>query len=717
MTTSHPEPNSEPNSEPDRIGGVRIATDVGGTFTDLVSFNLDPETGVEIQMAKTATTPPEFDQGVVDVIEQSGIDPAQVAMHVHGTTMVINALTERKGAKVGLIASAGFRDTLEIARGNRPDFFNLDYVKPAPFVPRYLRREVAGRLTYTGAERQALDLSALPGIVDDFQANGVEAVALSLIHSWVNPDHELRVRDELQRLWPGVPIVVSSDITREWREYERASTAVLSAFVQPVAERYLRQLDTRLTQAGMPNETLVMQSNGGVSSIAAMASTPIAMIESGPASGMYGAAKVGRLIGEPNVLALDIGGTTAKCSLIQDGDVRVMTDYWIGRSNSSAGYPAMIPVVDLVEIGNGGGSIANIDESGKLRVGPQSAGAVPGPAAYGNGGTDATTTDANLWLGRISAEDFCGGTIQADMEATEQALGAIGRTLTTGDANPAAAARGIADAAARGILRIANNNMINALKMVSINRGHDPRDFTMVAFGGGGPMHAVALAKELQVRRVVVPAAASVFSAWGMIMSDLRRDLFATALYDLEETSVDAIATALNELQQRASTAIRSDIGPEITPTFQWFGNLRYQGQEHATEVAIEPEDLNPNGLGALQDRFRNQFEAEYTYRLELPIEIVGLHLVATAPSGSTLPEPSPLGDPDSTSAKTGSRHVDFAEDGAHETDIFALDLLIPGMRFAGPAIAEGAGTTVVVNPGASVTVDGFNNLIIDVPA
>ncbi len=407
-------------------GALRAATDVGGTFTDLVAFSTDPETGrQEILTAKAGTTPPDFERGVLDVLSKSGITIADVGFLAHGTTLVINAITERKGVKTGLITTAGFRDSLEIARGNRPDYFNLHYQKPPPFVPRYLRREVPGRLAHDGRERAPLDLSGLPSIVEDFRADGVEAVAICLLHAYADPSHEEAVLAGVRELWPEVSVVASHQITREWREYERTSTAVLSAYVQPLAEQYLTRLAAGVRASGFDGQLYIMQSNCGVDSVEKTREIPITMVESGPASGFWGAAELGRLIGEPNVLALDIGGTTAKCSLIEGGHVKVISDYWIERSRLSAGYPIMVPVVDLVEIGNGGGSIAWVDDFGKLHVGPQSAGAVPGPAAYGRGGTEATTTDANLELGRINRDYFCGGELDADMAAVGEALDAV----------------------------------------------------------------------------------------------------------------------------------------------------------------------------------------------------------------------------------------------------------------------------------------------------
>ena len=679
----------------------RVATDVGGTFTDLVCFETDTDTGKSrVITAKSDTTPPNFETGVLKVLEKGAVDPASVDFLAHGTTVVINALTERKGVKVGLITTEGFRDTLEIARGNRPDFFNLHYEKPEPFVSRHLRKELPGRMTYTGEERTPLDLSGLPEILDGFRQEGVQAVAISFLHSYANTAHEIATLAEVQRLWPEISVVSSHQITREWREYERTNTAVLSAYIQPVAARYLHNLDAGLKSRGFKGSPFIMQSNCGVDSLAATSKTPITIVESGPASGFWGAAELGKLIGEPNVLALDIGGTTAKCSLIENGEVRIMTDYWIERSRKTAGYPIMVPVVDLVEIGNGGGSIAWVDDFGKLHVGPQSAGAIPGPAAYGKGGVEATTTDANLWLGRINKDYFCGGEIDADMPATEKSIRALGEKLGV-ETNQAA----------EGIIRIANNNMINALKLVSLNRGFDTRDFTLLAFGGGGGMHAVALGQELQVKKVVVPAAASVFSAWGMMMSDLRRDFFVTQLLDLSEGASAKIEQTFADTEAQAfSTFV--DEGVDATQvTFQRYGKFRYQNQEHTTEVLLSGDAISDESLSKIASDFHETYEREYTYRLDAPVEMVGIHLVAKAEVGKLEMRPETVGGPDANGAIKGTRTVDYALEGKHEATIYDGDRLSPGMEFPGPAIVEDSGSTVVVHPGNLVSVDAFRNI------
>ena len=686
-------------------GTIRAATDVGGTFTDVVYFSTDSATGVqEIVTAKSDTTPPNFEEGVMNVLRKSGVDLQDIAFLAHGTTLVINALAERSGVKTGLITTEGFRDSLEIARGNRPDFFNLHYEKPPPFVPRYLRREVPGRIAQTGEERRPLDLSGLPAIVEDFRADGVGAVAICLLHSYANPNHEETVLARVRELWPDVSVVASHQISREWREYERTSTAVLSAYVQPVAERYLGRLADELRDGGFGGQLYIMQSNCGVDSVEKTKEIPITMVESGPASGFWGAAELGRLIGDANVLALDIGGTTAKCSLIEGGHVKIISDYWIERSRLSAGYPIQVPVVDVVEIGQGGGSIAWVDDFGRLHVGPQSAGALPGPAAYGRGGTEATTTDANLVLGRINRDYFCGGEIQADMNGVDSALGMIAEKLGVDRTE-----------AARGVVRIATNNMINALKLVSVNRGYDPRDFTLVAFGGGGGMHAVALATELGIGRVVIPRAADVFSAWGMLMSDLRRDYFVTRLMTLNRDNAPRVGALLDEMAGVALEQFAREGVAAEQVTFRRYGNLRYENQEHSVEVPLPAGRIDEAAVDEITETFHGSYEREYTYRLDAPTEFVGAHVVAIAEVGKLAPTPLPrtgrrLGD-----ALKGRRAVDYATEGIHEADIYAGELLDPGMSFDGPAIVETKGSTVVVHPGNELAVDDYGNLVISV--
>ena len=674
----------------------RVATDIGGTFTDLVYVT----SGGEVGTAKSHTTPAQFEKGVMDVIAAKHISPREFVSFVHGTTIVINAITERKGAKAALLTTEGFRDIIEIGRGNRPDFFNLEYRKPKPFVPRYLRREIPGRISYKGTETKPLDLSGLPAILDDFRADGVEAIAIAFVNSYANPEHELAALAKVKELWPEVSVVASTQITREWREYERSNTAALSAYVQPIAHRYLDDLTGCLSEAGMQCTPYIMQSNCGVDTVKNARQIPITMIESGPASGVWGAAALGQLIGELNAIAIDIGGTTAKCGLITKGEIKLNTNYVVERTETSAGYPVMVPVVDLVEIGNGGGSIAWVDEFQRLHVGPQSAGAVPGPVSYGIGGTEATTTDANLALGCINPNYFCGGTMIADMPAVNKALDTLAATLGIGRQE-----------AARGIIRIANNNMVNAIKLISINRGHDPRDFTLIAFGGGGGMHACGLAKELNIKKVVIPKQSAVFSAWGMLLSDLRRDYLQTQIVELgSANAANQINNAMTALEEKALQEYEAENISRTRVHFLRYARCRYQNQEHSVEIVLPGGAITVEQITAIRERFHTDYEREYTYRLPAPVEMVCYHLIAIAEVDKLKAEKLPVAGRKLEEAIKEYRQVDFADAGIHRATIYDGDALEPGMSFVGPAIIEESGATTLVPPGLPCHIDDYGD-------
>jgi len=678
---------------------LRVATDIGGTFTDLVYVTPEGVVGT----AKSHSTPGQFEKGVMDVIEGSHLHPKEFGSFVHGTTIVINAITERKGAKVGLLTTEGFRDILEIGRGNRPDFFNLEYSKPKPFVPRYLRRELPERISYKGIESKPLDLTGLAAILDDFRAEGVEAIAICFVNSYANPIHEEMVLTKVKELWPEVSAVASSQITREWREYERTNTAVLSAYVQPIAHRYLDRLTSCLSEAGMECTPYIMQSNCGVDTVKSARQIPITMIESGPASGIWGAAALGKLIGEQNAIAIDIGGTTAKCGLITKGEVKLNTNYLVERSETSAGYPVMVPVVDLVEIGNGGGSIAWVDDFQRLHVGPQSAGAVPGPVSYAAGGTEATTTDANLALGRINPNFFCGGTMIADMAAVDQSLDRLAAILSISRRE-----------AARGIIRIANNNMVNAIKLISVNRGHDPRDFTLVAFGGGGGLHACALAKELGIKKAVIPYLSGVFSAWGMLLSDLRRDYLQTQIVELSNPEAAGwINQTFTTLEEKAYKEFAAENIEHSRVHFLRYGRCRYQNQEHFVEIALPDCTITSAQIEAIVEHFHSNYEREYTYRLDAPAELVCYHLVAIGEVDKLVPEKRPMTGRKLETAIKGMREVDYEEAGMQKATIYDGDALEPGMSFIGPAIIEESGTTTVIPPNLPCQVDDYGNYCI----
>ncbi|MEM9013472.1 MAG: hydantoinase/oxoprolinase family protein [Pseudomonadota bacterium] len=687
------------------MGKIRAASDVGGTFTDLVYFDIDETTGEvrSVETEKAHTTPPNFEKGVADAFHKADVPLQDVEFFAHGTTVVINALTERKGVKTGLITTRGFRDILEIARGNRPDFFNLQYKKPAPFIPRYLRKEIAERISYKGDVLQPLDGADIDPIIDDFKAAGVEAIAVCFLHAYANPTHEIAVVEHIKKAWPKVSVVASHEISREWREYERSNTAALCAYVQPTTDQYLRNMEKRLERDCFTGSFYVMQSNGGIDTVASTRRTPISIVESGPASGVLGAAALGEALGVKNIIAFDIGGTTAKCSLIEDGKVAITSQYMIERSRTSAGYPIMTPVVDIVEIGNGGGSIGWVDEHDKLHVGPQSAGALPGPVAYGKGGTEPTTTDANLMLGRINPDYFIGGEIQADMPAVEAAFAALGARLGLSLEN-----------AARGVVRIANNNMTNALKLVSINRGHDPRDFTMIAFGGGGAMHATALAAELKIPKVIIPAHSAVFSAWGMLMSDLRRDYILTRPSHVDASAAQSINDTFEGICREAVDAFKAEGVSDDRIRLERSLSMRYEGQEHSVSVPVKAGLLTEGDVAGIIADFKDAYEKEYTYRLDNDVEAVNYTVVAFATVDR--PKLSPLdrtGNADS--ALKGTRRVDFDPDGVCDTAIYDRSKLGRGATFSGPAIVEEAGSTTVVYPEQTVTVDDYGNLHIEI--
>lgn len=677
---------------------MRVATDIGGTFTDLVAVD---EQGRTI-LTKSHTTPPNFEEGVIQVIRKSGIRPEEIADFIHGTTTIINALTERKGAKTGLITTRGFRDVLEIARCNRPDLFNMVFAKPRPFIPRYLRKEMTERIGYDGAVVTPLEEEELPRILEYFRKEGVEAIAVCFINSYANDVHEKRTVEAIRRLWPEVFVTSSVEVTKEWREYERTSTVALNSYVMPVASSYIDNLDRRLGEIGCRAKEYIMQSNGGTTTFEQAKQTPINMVESGPVAGVYGAAILGQMIGEKNLIAFDVGGTTAKCSLIDGGEVKVSTEYRIERTETYAGYPIMAPVVDIVEIGNGGGSIAWIDEAGSLKVGPQSAGALPGPVAYGIGGTEPTTTDACLVTGRLSPANF---DHEVDMDGVKAAI-----QQKVGDAFGMQT-----DEAAMSILRVAEANMYNALKLISVRRGYDPRDFTMVAFGGGGPMHCACLAKELNVRKVIVPVAAPVFSAWGMLMTDVRHDYIQTNIRRMNEVDAGELNDMWSGLIRQAEDQFAREGIAKEQMMCHFIADMRYMGQEHTVKVKVPPVPWNEETKTEIIRRFHETHEHFYTFRLpETPTEIVNLHLVAygrlTKPELAELP---PQTEPLEAACKE-IREVYFAEEGWVRTPVYDREKLGSGAVLNGPVIIEEAAASAVALKGQRVTVDRYGNLIIE---
>ncbi len=667
---------------------ARVAVDIGGTFTDLVT--LDEETGA-VGVAKTSTTPGRYEDGVMEAIGQDELELDGVSFLAHGTTVIINALTERTGARTTLITTRGFRDVLEIQKANRPDLYNLLYSKPEPFVRRRLRLEVTERVSYKGEVLVALDEGDVRWAAAEAQRLGAESVAICFLHSYANSAHERRAVEIVREEWPEVPVASSHELSSEWREYDRSSTVVLDAYVKPVASRYLAALAERLEGSGIPGSArYAMQSNGGLTRFEVAAEAPIHLVESGPVGGVIGAAAIGGLLGELNLITLDIGGTTAKSSLVERGHVRVAGEYHIERTPTFAGYPIKVPVADIVEIGAGGGSIAWIDPAGSLRVGPRSAGAEPGPACYGRGGTEPTVTDANVVAGRINPDYFLGGRIALEVDAARRALEPVADTLGVD-----------VEAAALGVIRIANANMIHLLKLVSVRRGRDPREFAIVAFGGGGSMHACALARELQVPRVIVPPLPGHFSAWGMLCSDVRHDAVQTRLVRADHLAPEELAEMWTGLEERLAATFAAEGLAREQVTFAPSADMRYAGQEHTVNVPVP----DGGGIEAIAARFHDLHEQLYTFRLVSPIEFVNFRLTGRgAVPKPDLPRIEPSGDV--TAALKGARAVDFDELGRHEARIYERAELGAGAVVEGPAIVEEPAASTVVFPGQSLRVD-----------
>jgi N-methylhydantoinase A len=682
---------------------MRVATDIGGTFTDLVCLEFDEKTGkpTGVKVAKSDTIPSDFEEGILNTITKAKLDLKEINFFAHGTTVVINALTERKGAKTALITTAGFRDVLEIARCNRPDLFNFNFVKQPPFVPRYLRFEVEERLNYKGEVLKELNTKNITDIIKACKEEGVEAIAVCLLHAYKNPRHELELVAKLIQLYPEVDIIASNQVTREWREYERTSSTVLSGYVLPIAKKYLNNLEAKLKSQGLRQSPYIMQSNGGITTLNDVRSNPITMVESGPASGVFGAIALGNVIHKKNLIVLDIGGTTAKCALVENGQVKITTNYKIEHSRTKAGYPIQTPVIDIVEIGNGGGSIAWIDKGGRMHVGPKSAGAMPGPAAYGRGGTSLTTTDANIITGRIHPDYFLGGELQPDFKSIEDASKPLCEQLEGSKAD-----------VAKGILRIANANMINALKLISVNKGYDPRDFTMVVIGGGGAMHGADLARELQVSELIIPAHAGVFSAFGMLMSDIRRDYIRTNVITLLERQKAIIETEFKNIENQAITSFKLDGYTLDAIKFTYYADLRYAGQEHYVKVLLEDfSERTP--LETIISHFHKEHKKHYSFQLEAPVELVNFHLVAEVavekPDFPTLQKTGKKVE----DAIFDTRKVDFDDLGIQSTKFYHRHLLEPEMTISGPAIIAEKDTSTVVTPIHKLNIDIYGNLIL----
>ncbi len=669
-----------------------VAIDIGGTFTDLAS--LDPTTG-KLTLSKSLTTPESFDKGMLDCIAKAGVEPSTIEVLRHGTTVVINALLERRGARTALITTEGFRDILEIGRGNRAESFNILYSRLPPFVPRIDRLEIRERMDAQGRVLQPLDREALAPLAAHLRAEGFKAVAVCLLHAWRNPAHEEEIGAYL-REHTDCFVSCSHEISREFREFERTSTAVMNAYVGPTVGSYIQALKGTLKDKGLQGPLYLMGSNGGVLTDEDTRVRPLLLVESGPVGGAAGAAEIGMRIGEKNLVAFDMGGTTAKSVLIENGEAAVSSLYWVG--GYERGYPMQAAVLDIVEVGTGGGSIAALNDVGALEVGPRSASSVPGPACYGRGGTEPTVTDADLFLGRLSASNFLGGAMPLRPDLAERALVDLAKRCGQSTEHVAS-----------GILRISTLKMATQVRKVSIERGYDPREFAMVGFGGAGPLHAVDVAREIGIRRVLIPPNPGHFSAYGMLFADFRYDMVEAVVCPLEKFDLVEMETKLAELESKGAEKIEQLDTRIDSVHFARYVEMRYERQEYTIKVRLHGKVETRAELRAL---FEETYERRYGHASKnIGVDVVVLRVVV----GGSSPRPQEIVPHDSGARRPrpARRPIWFAEAGTAECDVWQRVDLVVGQEITGPAVIEEAASTTVLTPGDVACIDEWGNIAI----
>ncbi len=675
-----------------------VGIDIGGTFTDLVCLN--EETG-QVTNHKMPSTPPTFIEGVMEVLKKTGLDPKDMATFRHGSTIATNAILERKGAKTGLVTTEGFRDVLEGARGERPDVFDLTWDPAPPLVPRYNRQTVPERISFEGEVLTPLKESELKRIARIFKKRGIESVAVCFINAFMNPDHEKRTKAVLSKLLPGAFLCTSSEVFPEIREFERTSTTTVNAYLLPILDGYLTELESRTRAWGFRGDVLIIHSGGGVMSTHLARTIPARTCLSGPAGGVVGGAYIGSLAGQENLITFDMGGTSADLSLVWKGQPLFQPGFKVEFT-----IPIRFPCVDITTIGTGGGSIAWIDEGGSLKNGPRSAGAFPGPACYGRGGDEPTNTDAQVVHGVIDPEQFLGGAMSLDPVRARQAV-----------ENKIARALGMSvEEAADGILRLADANMINAVKLISVVRGYDPRDFAFVAFGGAGPMHAVSLAAELKIPKVIVPRYPGVTSAFGALRVDVRHDFIRPILKKSDQLSHTELARVYRDLEAEARRTLKGENIPLERVELHRLADVKYFPQSKYMTIPVPSGRVTKGTLDDIVNGFVTAYEREFGYRIpddyaEVEISNARLSAVGVVPKGS-LRKSRKKGS--LKSALKGSRRVYFREAGGFtRTKIYDREGLGVGNRLSGPAIIEQPDSTTVLPPGAAATVDSYLNLII----
>ena len=674
---------------------IVAAIDIGGTFTDLMAF--DESSGRFVQ-AKSLTTPAQLQQGIIDCLRKSGLESADISELIHGSTIAINTLIERKGAKTGLIVTRGTRDVYAIGRGNRPESYNLFFHRHRTLVPRHLTQEVRERALASGEIREPIEAADVQAACAKFAAEGVQAVAICFLHSYVNPKHERDAGEIVRKAMPDAYLSLSHRILREYREFERMSTTVVNAFIGPKVGGYMRGLKASLAEIGFHGELTIMRSSGGVMTPEVATERPVAMMESGPVGGIIASARVGSALGFGNVISFDMGGTTAKASLIRDGSPSMASGYYVG--GYASGHPVMEPVVDVVEVGAGGGSIAWIDEVGGLKVGPNSAGADPGPICYCGGGTEPTITDANLALGRLDPGDFLGGEMELDAEAAS-------RGVREKIAEPLKMS---VTAAAQAIINIAIAKMSLAVREVSVAKGYDPRDFVLVASGGAGPLHALAIARELHIPTVIVPLFPAHFSALGMIAADERHDFIRTYYADLAAVEFGQILSICREMAEEGDAALRHKRGAEHLISL----DLRYVGQEFTLSVPVTMEQLQGADRQGIRSAFDRLYERRYAHHSPMePVELVNVRLAVIGKRA----EMQCPGIAEAGHAAAAHRTDVYlgGPERAVSCPVYRREQLGAGAHFTGPALVREHGTTTVLFEGDVCSVAPSGELIIEV--
>ncbi|MDB5964741.1 MAG: N-methylhydantoinase A/acetone carboxylase, beta subunit [Polaromonas sp.] len=681
-----------------------IGVDIGGTFTDLVGYR-----NGELVLAKTLTTPANPANGVATALESAKTKLEELDEFLHGSTTAINTVLERKGARTALLTTRGFRDVYEIGRGNRPDAFDINFQRPQPLVSRELRLEVTERLNAKGEILTPLDEAAVLALGQQLVKAGIESIAVCFLHSYANPVHEVAAGRVLREAFPDLFVTLSHEILREFREYERTSTTVLNAYVGPRVQRYLYTLESHLRDRGFEGAIHIMRSNGGSMSLAHAAIEPVSMMESGPVAGMIGAGHVARLLGIEQAIGFDMGGTTAKATLIIDGVPAIEEGYYIG--GYSSGQPMQLPVVAIVEVGAGGGSIAWRDGSGGVHVGPQSAGADPGPVCYGRGGEAPTVTDANLVLGRLNAARFLNGDMSLDTSGSAQALSEkIGDSLGMN-----------ARQTALGVVQIADSAMALAVRAVSVRKGVDPRDATMIAFGGAGPVHAAALCREINIPTLVIPKMPGNFSALGMLLAPWRHDFVRTMVGVLGKLDPKWLSDAFEELASSARKQLAKDGLAESKAVFEYGADLRYRGQEHSISVPLSSPASLSDGDAKVRSNFDELHDLRYGHAAAGEvIEVVNLRLTVTVTRDGNSVDAFLAETFQAEAARPDEyRDVIYGDpDIPLKARILWRPALAPGFTVIGPAVIEEPNSTTVVFPGdlVSITEHGHIHIAIKLP-